>query len=285
MAKKSKSSGQHVSFLAHRNFLWLKISLALCVLSIIGYFKTDFDPVRNGGTWYGYTLGVLGALIILWLSVLGVRKRAITAGHWSLKGWTSAHVYLGLSLIIIATLHTGFQFGWNVHTLAYALMIFVIVSGIVGTVFYVYLPRRMSTNRAEMGKADMLADIASLNGLLHDAAQPLDDQYISVVQKAIAKTKIGGSIFARLARNSKRCETRKALTYFKTEMLSVDAETRTNILNMISVLERKNSLLNVVRKHIRYKALLQIWLFFHIPITFGLIAALLAHIVSVFYYS
>lgn len=285
MAKKRDSSVQHVSFLAHRNFLWLKVSLALCVLSIVGYVKTDFDPVRNGGTWYGYALGVLGTLLILWLAVLGVRKRAITAGHWSLKGWTSAHVYLGLSLIIVATLHTGFQFGWNVHTLAYALMMFVIISGAIGTVFYVYIPRRMSTNRSEMGQADMLAEIGSLNGLLHDAAQPLDDQYISVVQKAIEKTKIGGLIFARLARSSKSCQTSKALVFFKLEMRNADAETRANILNMISVLERKNSLLIRVRKHIRYKALLQIWLYIHIPVTFALIAALLAHIVSVFYYS
>lgn len=285
MARRKNSSAQHVSFLAHRKYLWLKVSIAICVLSLIGYVSTDFDPVRNGGTWYGYTLGVIGTLLILWLSLLGVRKRAITAGHWSLKGWTSAHVYLGLSLIIVATLHTGFQFGWNVHTLAYALMMFVIISGALGAVFYLYLPRRMSTNRAEMGEGDMLTDIQSLNELLHDTAQPLDNHYIPVVHNAIEKSHIGGSIFRRLSRGYRKCETRKALTFFRTEMRNVDADSRNDILNMISVLERKNSLLVRVRKHIRYKALLQIWLYVHIPMTFALIAALIAHIVSVFYYS
>lgn len=285
MAKLRNTSAQHISFIAHRKYLWLKVSLTICVLSLIGYVSTDFDPVRNGGTWYGYTLGVISTLLILWLSVLGVRKRAITAGHWSLKGWTSAHIYLGLSLIVIATLHTGFQFGWNIHTLAYALMIFVILSGIIGVVFYVYIPRRMSNNRAQMGQTDMLAEIASLNELLDDAAQPLDNRYIPIVKKSIDQTKLGGSIIRRLSGTYKGCQTRKALEFFQSEMRDVDDDARTNVLDMISVLERKNSLLLRTRKHIRYKALLQVWLYIHIPVTFALIAALLAHIVSVFYYS
>lgn len=285
MKKRNTSPAQHVSFLAHRKFLWLKISAVLCLLSIVGYWSTDFEPVRNGGTWYGYTLGVIGALLILWLSLLGARKRAITAGHWSLKGWTSAHVYLGISLIIVSTLHSGFQFGWNVHTLAYALMIFVIVSGMIGVFFYVYIPRRMSDNRSEMGQAEMLKEVANLNAMLDDAAQPLNDKYISVVRNAIDKTKLGGSILRRLSVRADGCPTRKALTYFRTEMRNVEANERSDILDMISVLERKNSLLLRIRKHTRYKALLQVWLYVHLPVTFALIAALIAHIISVFYYS
>lgn len=285
MPRKQKGSAQHISFLAHRNFLWLKVSLALCGLSIIGYASTDFAPLRNGGTWYGYTLGVIGALLILWLSVLGARKRAITSGHWSLKGWTSAHVYLGLSLIIVATLHTGFQFGWNIHTLAYALMIFVILSGVIGVVFYVYVPRRMSNNRAEMGQADMLAEIASLNSILNDTAQPLDNRYIPIIRKAIEQTKLGGTVFRRLSGDYKGCQTRKALEFFRQNIRNSEALSRPDILNVISVLERKNALLIRTRKHIRYKAILQVWLYIHIPMTFALISALTAHIIAVFYYS
>ncbi len=285
MAKKQKPAAQHISFLAHRNFLWLKVSMVLCLLSIIGYVSTDFSPMRNGGTWYGYTLGVIGALLILWLAILGGRKRHISAGHWSLKGWTSAHVYLGLSLMIVATLHTGFQFGWNIHTLTYALMLFVILSGVIGVGFYIYVPRRMSNNRAEMGKADMLAELANLNELLNSAAQPLDNEYIPVVQKTIDQTKVGGSIFRRLSADHKGCQTHKALEFFREEVRGLETDARNDVMNMISVLERKNSLLVRTRKHIRYKAMLQIWLYVHIPLTFALIAALAVHIVSVFYYS
>jgi hypothetical protein len=34
----------------------------------------------------------------------------------------------------------------------------------------------------------------------------------------------------------------------------------------------------------KIKALLEVWLFIHVPVTFALIAALAAHIVSVFFY-
>ena len=117
----------------------------------------------GGGTAYGYILGTIGALLILWLTALGVRKRAMTPGAWSLKAWTSAHVYLGLALIVIATLHTGFQFGWNVHTLAYALMMLVIVSGFVGIILYATLPRALSDNRGERTETQMVVELRTLD--------------------------------------------------------------------------------------------------------------------------
>ena len=40
----------------------------------------------------------------------------------------------------MATLHAAFQVGWNVHTLAYVLMLLVIASGIYGVVNYARLP-------------------------------------------------------------------------------------------------------------------------------------------------
>ena len=102
-----------------------------------------------------------------------MRKRRINPGPWSLKAWTSAHVYLGLSLVVVGTLHTGFQIGWNVHTLAYVLMLLVIATGIYGVVVYATLPTRLSDNRREMTRAQMLDALNALDRQLDSAAQPL----------------------------------------------------------------------------------------------------------------
>jgi hypothetical protein len=285
MAKTPLKTAEHTSFLAHRNYLFLKLSLALMLISIIGYFATDFEPVRNGGTWYGYTLGVIATLLILWLTFLGLRKRWISQGHWSLKGWTSAHVYLGLSLIVVATLHTGFQFGWNLHTLAYGLMIGVIVSGLFGIYYYAVIPQKMSVNREEKTQVAMLDELVNLDRLLHNTAQSLPDQYIRQIQNSIDKTKLGGRMLRRLSGRDKNCPTRAGLQFFRTELRQTSAENHGPILDVISVLERKNALLGKIRTHIRYRTLLELWLYFHIPLTFALLGALTAHIVSVFYYS
>ena len=116
----------HQSFLQYRGKRYLWIGLALCVVAVLAYgWHAPLSP-PNGGTWLGYTLGTIGALLILWLTALGVRKRSYSSTLGTVQGWVSAHVYLGLALLIVATLHTGFQFGWNVHTLAYVLMVFEI---------------------------------------------------------------------------------------------------------------------------------------------------------------
>ena len=51
-----------------------------------------------------------------------------------------------------------------------------------------------------------------------------------------------------------------------------------------ALLTRKEAVLGRMRRHLKLKSWLQAWLYIHVPVTFALIAALSAHIVSVFFY-
>ena len=276
----------HEGFLRHRNFRWLKIAAALCITAIAAYMLIDQQPRPSGGSAYGYTLGTIGALLILWLTMLGLRKRAMTRGRWSLKAWTSAHVYLGLSLIVIATLHTGFQFGWNVHTLAYVLMMIVIISGMYGIAVYAALPRALSNNREETTQPQMLETLRSLDRQLHDAAQPLDAASAELVRRSLEDDPFGGRLWARISGSYPNCPTR--IAQLELRRISRGMRTAPGIVDPMEkvdvLLERKEAALSRVRQHLRYKALLEVWLYVHIPVTFALIAALAAHIISVFFY-
>ncbi len=269
----------HESFLVHRRFRWLKLSLALCLVAGLGYALADVDPRPNGGTWYGYLLGTIGVLLIVWLALLGVRKRAMTPGRWSLKAWTSAHVYLGLSLAVIGTLHTGFQLGWNVHTLAWALMMLVIVSGIYGVAVYATLPERLSNNRGEMSKRQMLDSLAAIDRQLDAAAQPLGRAETDRVIAALEQDPFRAGVIARLTNSYPRCRTARAIAAFAADGgRDADAE------RALGLLQRRAAQLAQIRRHMRYRALLDIWLYVHVPATVALLGALTAHVISVFYY-
>ena len=274
----------HEGFLRHKSFRWLKIAAALSLLSLLGYVFADVQPRPNGGSWYGYVLGTVGALLILWLTMLGLRKRAMTRGRWSLKAWTSAHVYLGLSLVVIATLHTGFQFGWNVHTLAYGLMMLVIASGIYGITVYAMLPQSLSDNRGEMTKSQMIDAIYKLDRQLQISAQPLAADDTEMVLLSTKENPFKGGLFRRLTGSYPRCGTRRALRELRRRLPTLTGAEEDAVAIVVNTLERKAAALGRIRRHLKIKALLEIWLYVHVPVTFALIAALIAHIVSVFFY-
>ncbi len=271
-------NADHVGFLRHKAFRYLWIALMLCAATIAGYVMIDQEPRPNGGSWYGYTLGTIGVALIIWLSLLGVRKRRITPGQWSLKAWTSAHVYLGLSLIVVGTLHTGFQFGWNVHTLAYALMILVIVTGIYGVAVYATLPAKLSSNRNEMTRSQMVEALTAIDRQLETAAQPLGREQSDIVIAALSQDIFFGGAWGRLTGSYRGCATARALNALDTAA-GDEASAKVHAL-----LSRRAEQLAQIRRHLRIRALLEVWLFTHVPATIALLAALLAHVVSVFYY-
>jgi hypothetical protein len=275
---------KHEGFLRDGNFRWLWVALALCGVSIAGYLMIDATPRPRGGTMYGYTLGTIGALLIIWLALFGVRKRAITRGVYSLKAWLSAHVYLGLSLLVIGTLHAGFHFGWNVHTLAYALMVFVIVSGMFGAAAYAILPEQLSANRGETTQRQWLETIRSLDSQLRTAAQPLDRAEAEIVRMSTEQTDIAGSLFERLTGNHSSCATRRAVEALERLRRSKPSQANPALDQVDALLKRKQETLAQARRHIRIKTMLEVWLYVHVPVTFALLAALTAHIVSVFFY-
>jgi hypothetical protein len=284
--KRAPRETAHESFLTHARGRWLKIAVVISIIAMLAYVLVDQQPRANGGTAIGYTLGTIGALMIIWLSLLGLRKRIITSRPYSLKAWTSAHVYLGLSLIVIATLHTGFQLGWNVHTLAYVLMMFVILSGIYGIIVYARLPEQLSANRNEATQPQMLEQIRALDRQLDTAAQPLGKAEADIVRLSLEQTDIGGNLWQRLTGRQPDCGTARARdavqALVNTQMRSGKPDQR--LTQILFLLERKDAALAQARRHIKMKTQLEIWLYIHVPATIALLAALTAHILSVFLY-
>jgi len=294
----------HQSFLVFNRFKYLKISVLVAAISILLYAWHSPPEPANGGTWLGYTLGTIGAGLIIWLMLFGIRKRQYQSNLGSVRGWLSAHIYLGTTLLLIATLHSGGELGWNVHTLAYALMTLVIFSGFFGVFVYWRYPYFLSKNTNSRTRQEILGEIAELDRQTLRVAQQLGPEYEDLVDSAINLTKIGGSALAQLTRRDESkveipallCQKRAKQTQANAGQQTVidvlttrlsqstDQTFNTKTRELIQQLGMRRNALRQLHRDVQIQAILQIWLYIHIPLSFALLAALTAHIVAVFVY-
>lgn len=287
------------SMLAWRNYRYGKWALLLVVVSIALYLSQGANSAQppNGGTWQGYVLGTVGALLIIWLTALGVRKRRYRSTSGTVQGWTSAHVYLGSILLLVATLHCAVQFGWNVHTLAYGLMCLVIVSGFYGLYAYIHVPRLLASNSAGKDRAVWMDELAKLDGRIRDVLDSCDAQLQTMALSALDFTRLGGSLRQQLSARDRssiqmsggkpeaNVEQGLILQALSERIPNAQKQSEAEVLNqLLALFGRRQVILHLLRRDIQLKGLVKIWLYFHIPLTMALLVALLIHIITVFIY-
>lgn len=306
---------QSSTLLGYKNYRYLKAASLLMVFSVIVYLFDQPATGAYGGTWLGYLLGILSTLIVIVLILYGVRKRLAPArverrsslaassqqpdapdrriheGSWSrhhgatLQGWLSAHTYLGIALIVLATLHAGFQFGWNVHTLSYVLMMVVIISGCYGTYAYLRFPRLITANMAGTDTLDsLLLEIDNLDKQASVKSLQFSDDICELVHKARQKTLIGGNLFQQLTAFQRNCPTSQAVQQLQVLGKSLEYDQLKSFDDLYLVMAYKETLVKRARREIMYKARMEFWLYLHTPFSIAFMAALVAHIFAIFYY-
>ena len=319
---------QRPTLMKYRNYRFLKASSLLMTVAIAAYALIEPAGGRHyGGTWLGYVLGGISALIILFQMWDGVRKRLppraperrkrqISIPHkhvngdapgdhspqrkterrrrgaaerWryggTLQGWLSAHVYLGAALIVLVSLHTGFQFDRNVYTLTYVLLLLVIASGFYGLFAYLNYPRLITQNMGENTLDGVLLKIAELDELARIRALDLPDEVNALVLKSRQETRIGGNLFQQLSGSQRDCPTGLAVQQIRLlgEKLIKDNQPKL-MRDLYSVLLRKQKLVSQARNEIMLQARMQFWLYLHAPLSVALLAALFAHIAAILFY-
>jgi hypothetical protein len=196
----------------------------------------------------------------------------------------SAHVYLGTSLLLIVPLHSAFEFGMNVHSLAYALMSVVVVSGIIGVAFYALVPSSMTRNRNNITLDAMLERIAEIDSGCRLAAEGLPDYYAQAVVASIDGTRIGGSLRSQLSGIDTECGTSQALRSLRTSEVTLTGDAKAQERKLVELIARKDLLLKQIRRDVRFKGMLDLWLIVHVPFGFATCAALVVHVFAVTWY-
>ena len=271
------------SFLAYKGYKYLKISGVVLLITLIAYLVHDPGRAPNGGTWFGYTLGAISAGLVLFLGWFGIKKRQFMSGTDLLKGWLSAHVYLGVLVIFLSLFHSGFQLGLNLHSLLWTLLLLTVLSGMYGVFCYVRYPAILTGSRQGLTRAEILLELSELDLQARDVAMGLGDEINASILRAAESTQVGGSLSKMLNVEPVDCPTKLALEFLDVADVS-GAEQETALRKLRSVLIRKAELLRRLRTYVRAATLVRLWLYFHIPLSIGTLVALAAHVFAVFFY-
>lgn len=294
----------HVGILRYSRARFFWWAIALIVASTVLFLTQGGTQPPNGGTWQGYVLGSIGTALIIWLLLLGIRKRSYSSSLGTVLGWTSAHVYLGSALLVVATLHSAGQIGWNAHSLAYVLMCLVIFSGFYGIYTYVNYPHVVNANRAGSSRAALFAELFELDKRGRELGAKGPDDINVAVSSAIERTAIGGGIYAQLFGKDHSRFVRPAaagdpstgkpvnnpdqqavIDLIADRLPKTNKIAETDLLQeLLGIFCRRQAVLRRISRDIRLRGRIRVWLLIHVPLSIALIFALAIHILTTFIY-
>jgi hypothetical protein len=267
----------------YKNYYYFKIAVVIILIAFAAYMIFEPAVGHYGGSWLGYGLGTISAFMVIWMAWYGIRKRRYRSSG-STQSWLSAHIYLGTALTFLVTLHSGFQFGFNIHTLSYALLLIVVISGFFGNYTYMIYPRQMTENMGEDSLDGLLLRIAEADKLARQIALLMPDEINNVVAHACRETYIGISLIEQLRGFQPNCPSAIAVQKLTTMNDNLTTEQRKLYRELYSIMVRRQSLVKRARQDLMYRSRLGFWLYFHVPFSIALLVAMTAHIIAVFFY-
>lgn len=266
------------TFVNYRGYRWLWANLVLLIVIIVAYLS--YVPVggHNGGTLIGYILGGIATAGIAYLMWFGVRKRAYRTSSNTLQGCLAAHIWLGLALTFIVPLHAGFQFGCNVHTVAYLLMVVVIGSGVWGAINYSTLAREIESHRGGGSVRTLIAQLEVLSRDLDGLCKGKSDAFLKLAQAT--DVPFNPSYWGLL--RSPAPESVERETAAKLIAATPEGE-RDDGLKVLSLANKKRDLIRRISHEVKMFFKMRLWLLLHLPVSLALVVAVVIHIFSVFF--
>jgi len=233
---------------------------------------------------YAFLTGWILFAAMLALTFFNARKKLPFLPLGKAETWLQIHIYLGFFTVILFLIHLNFRLprgGFEI-TLAW-LFALVSVSGVVGLIFSRVLPRRLATRGGEV----ILEKIPALRhamkteaenlALGKDAKSPVIAEFYT---RRLAPFFAGPDHFWLHVFESRR--PLNALVAELDDLRRFTNETERATLDKLAALVRQKDGLDY---HRALQFTLKLWLFVHIPLTYGLLVFTGLHIVLVFGFS
>jgi len=233
---------------------------------------------------YAFLTGWILFAAMLVLTFFNARKKLPFLALGKAETWLQIHIYLGFFTVVLFLIHLNFRapHGWFEITLAW-LFALVSASGVVGLFFSRTLPRRLATRGGEAIFEKIPALRHSLKteaenlALGKEAKSPVIAEFYT---RQLAPFFEGPKNFWLHAFESRRPVS--ALLAELDDLRRFTNEAERAALDKLAALVRQKDGLDY---HRALQLTLKLWLFVHIPLTFGLLVFTALHIVLVFGFS
>jgi hypothetical protein len=218
------------------------------------------------------------------LTIYNVRKKLPFLPLGKSETWLQTHIYLGFFTTLLFLIHLNFRLphGWFDSALAW-LFVLVSGSGVVGLFFSRVLPRRLAARGGEV----IFEKIPALRHALKTGVEKLSlgaEAKSPVIAEFYAKRL---AVFFSGPKNFwlHLAESRRPVGALLAELddlrrFANDAE-RETIAKLGALVRQKDGL----DYHRALQLALRLWLFVHVPLTYGLLVFTALHIVLVFGFS
>jgi hypothetical protein len=260
----------------------LSFGLVALLIASVGALLLDgkFRALPN----YAFLTGWVLFAAMLVLALYNVRKKLPFLPLGNSETWLQIHIYLGFFTVLLFLIHVNWRNPHGPFEILLALL-FTLVSGsgIVGLFLSRALARRLATRGGEV----LFEKIPGLRYALKTEAEQLS-------VGASAKSPIIAEFYAtQLASFFARprnfwlhlAESRRpagALLMELQDLLRFATETDSKTIEKLAALVRQK---NGLDYHRSLQLALRLWLFVHIPLTYGLMIFIALHIVLVFGFS
>lgn len=230
----------------------------------------------------GHGLGIIGSLMmIIGVSSYMIRKRWRKINKLGyLKHWLEFHIFMCSVGPILVLFHTAFKFG-GIISIGFWSMVIVVLSGIVGRVIYVQLPKTLQGEN--LSKSDIENNISDL---IHKLSPDLKEKVLNVLVELDEKSnknyvaefttqKLTDSLKLIFKENSIRKKKIKELKFYINQQ-RIPIEDKKNLLKIseqILALRTKEHLLNT------FDNLLRHWHIFHLPFALSMFILMFIHII------
>ena len=138
----------------------------------------------RGGSALGLTYGIVGSLFMLFVGLLGLRKKFPVWRVGRAQSWMRGHLWLGFLSFPLILFHGGFHFGGTLTRVLMWLFILVWVSGMVGAALQHYMPRFQT---AQLPMETIYEQIDRVRGQLVEEAGNLVEETCSALEGEVSR--------------------------------------------------------------------------------------------------